>query len=361
MAETQSVLEYKCPCCGAGLIFGEDVQKMTCEYCDNSFNLESVREFNDASADYSDVFIQKDTDTAEWSETEQDSLNCFNCPACGGEIVTEEHTTATFCPFCGNPAILPGRLSGGLKPDAIIPFSTGKEDARKAFQALCKGKPLLPKGYADENRLEKITGIYVPFWLYDCDGTQDANFRATRVHRWSDSRYIYTKTDYFLLKRGASAKFQRIPMDGSSKLDDAVMESIEPFDYDRIVPFDTAYLSGYFADKYDVESEAGQQRINQRVGNTIDQLIAPSLLGYNTAIPAGKHLEVHDRGAKYVLLPVWFLHTTYKGRSYTFAMNGQSGKMTGTFPICPKKSFAWFASICAAVTALISILQWLAI
>lgn len=361
MADTAQVLEYKCPCCGAGLLFGEEQQKMTCEYCDNTFDLDSVRAFNDASTEYSDAFIMKDVNSEQWSEDEQESLNCFRCPTCGGEIVTEEHMTATFCPFCDNPAILPGRLSGGLKPDAIVPFSTGIEDAKKAFHDLCKGKPLLPKGYADENRLEKITGIYVPFWLYDCEGMQDTNYRATRIHRWSDFNYIYTRTDHFLLRRAASANFQHIPMDGSSKFSDTIMESIEPFDYNKMVPFDTAYLSGYFADKYDVDSTEGHPRIKERVGNTIDQLIAPSLVGYNTTIPSGKRLEIRDCSAKYVLLPVWFLHTRYKDRSYVFAMNGQSGKMTGTFPICPKRSAAWFAGICAGVTALVSLIQWLAL
>ena len=359
MADTAQVLEYKCPCCGAGLVFGEEQQKMTCEYCDNTFDLETVREFDEASKTEPDVFIQEEPKTVHWSEEEQYTLNCFVCPACGGEIVTDENTVATFCPFCDNPAILSARLSGGLRPDAVIPFCTSKDDAKKAFQALCKGKPLLPKGYADENRLEKITGIYVPFWLYDCDGTQDAKFKATRIHRWSDSRYIYTRTDHFLLTRGANAQFQQIPMDGSSKLDDALLESIEPFDYGKMVDFDTAYLSGFFADKYDVEAESGHERIRQRVGSTIDQLVAPSLMGYSTTIPYGKQLQVKNHNAKYVLLPVWFLHTKYRDGDYLFAMNGQTGKMTGTFPVCPKRSAAWFAGICAGVTALVSLIQWL--
>jgi hypothetical protein len=138
------------------------------------------------------------------------------------------------------------------------------------------------------------------------------------------------------------------------------MESIEPFDYKKMVPFDPAYLSGYFADKYDVESQDGHQRIKERVGNTIDELIAPSLVGYATTIPAGKHLQVRNHSAKYVLLPIWFLHTKYKDCSYVFAMNGQTGKMTGTFPICPKRSFGWFAGICAAVTVIAMLIQHLA-
>ena len=360
MTNAAQVLEYKCPCCAAALIFNESDQKLSCEYCGNTFDLESVRAFNEAenSAD-TDEFSWDDTKTEKWSPEEQAQLNCFTCPTCGGEIVTDENTAATFCPFCDNPAIMSGRLSGGLKPDAVIPFQTRKEDAQAAFRSLCKGKPLLPKGYTDEHRVEKITGIYVPFWLFDCESTQDAKYKATRIHRWSDRNYIYTRTDHYLLNRGASARFQRIPMDGSSKLDDTILESIEPFDYSRMVDFDTAYLSGFFADKYDVESSTGEERIRQRVGSTMDQLIAPSLMGYASAIPYGKQQQIRSDSAKYVLLPVWFLHTKYKDKSYIFAMNGQSGKMTGTFPICPKRSAAWFAAVCAGVTALVSLIQWL--
>jgi len=103
----------------------------------------------------------------------------------------------------------------------------------------------------------------------------------------------------------------------------------------------------------------GQARIQQRVGNTIDSMIQPSLMGYMTAVPTHKQLQIRHGKAKYVLLPVWMLHTKYQDKKYTFAMNGQTGKMTGTFPVCPKRSAAWFAGICAGVTALVSLIQWL--
>ena len=358
MSNETAVLEYKCPCCNAGLTFGEDEQQLTCEYCDNTFEIEAVREFN-RTEDTDDTFQWEETSHDNWSEEEENALKIFTCPSCGGEILSDEHTAATFCPYCDNPAILPSRLSGGWKPDAVIPFRTSKDDAKKAFAQLCKGKPLLPKGFAADHRLEKITGMYVPFWLYDCGGKVDGRYHATRVHRWSDSRYHYTRTDHYLLTRGAKADFSYIPMDGSSKMDNAIMESIEPYDYRQMIDFDTAYLSGFLADKYDVESATGEERIRQRVGGTLDERIAASCIGYVTVIPTSKNLQVNNTKAKYVLLPVWMLHTKYKDKTYTFAMNGQTGKMTGTFPICPKRSAAWFAGICAGVTALVSLIQWL--
>lgn len=360
MEQKSSVLEYKCPCCGAGLIFGEETQKMKCEYCDNEFELETVRTYNDSLNTPEESTVNwEDAQTQTWSEDEQNHLKIFTCPACGGEILTEETTAATFCPYCENPTILPGRLSGGLKPDGVIPFKTSKEDAKAAFLALCKGKPLLPKAFTQQHRLEKITGMYVPFWLYDCDSDFSAQYKATRIHRWSDSKYHYTRTEHFHVMREATADFISIPMDASKKMNDAIMESIEPYDYSQIVDFETAYLSGFLADKYDVEAAQGEDRIRERVGASMNSLVRSSILGYATCVPVNTRLNVQHGKAKYVLLPVWMLHTKYQDKTYVFAMNGQTGKMTGTFPICPKRTAAWFAGICAGVTALASVIQML--
>ncbi len=350
MAEAK-VLEYKCPCCGGYLKFAQESQKMNCEHCCNEFELETIREYYNGE-ESSDTFSWDEEGTPEPWDTED--LNGFECPSCGGQILTDHATAATFCPYCANPAVLRVRLSGGLKPDAVIPFKTGKEDAQAAFLALCKGKPLLPKDFTSRQQLQKITGTYVPFWLYHCNGEMEAKYRATRLHHWSDSRYHYTKTDYFLLTRAARADFDGIPMDGSTKMDNTVMESLEPYDYAQLADFDTAYLSGYLADKYDVESKSGEERIRQRVNTTMDEMIAGTCIGYASVIPTAKNLKISHSKAKYVLLPVWLLTTRYKDQLYTFAMNGQTGKMTGTLPICPKRTAAWFAGICAAVTALLT-------
>ncbi len=360
MAETTPVLEYKCPCCGAGLTFEQQSQKLHCASCDNSFELETVQELY-APEENGDSEDWEDTSTAQWSEEERDNLQSFLCPSCGGELLTDGQTAATFCPFCENPAILSGRVSGGLKPDAVLPFKKSKEDAKSAFLSLCKGKPLLPKEFTTQQRIEKITGIYVPFWLYDCSADQNVKFQATRVHSWSDSKYHYTRTDHYLLTRGASAAFSGIPMDGSSKMDNAIMESIEPFDYDQLADFDPAYLTGFFADRYDVESKLGQERVRQRAGSSMDEMIRKSVVGYATAVPMNRRQNIRHGKAKYVLLPVWMLYTRYKDQTYVFAMNGQTGKMTGTFPVCPKRSAAWFAGICAAVTALVTLIQYVAL
>ena len=198
------IIEYKCPCCNAGLSFGSDTQQLTCEYCENTFDIDAVRAYNESSSTTATEDFSWEAETKqEWTDAEQTSLNAFQCPACGGEILTEDTTAATFCPFCDNPSIMPSRLSGSLKPDAVLPFKKSREDATTAFLKLCKGKPLLPKNFTSQQRLEKITGMYVPFWLYDCDADFNSNYKATKVRHWSDSKYIYTKTEHFLLTRSS--------------------------------------------------------------------------------------------------------------------------------------------------------------
>ncbi len=357
MDQPETILEYKCPCCGAALRFEEGTQQLTCEYCDNTFDLETVRAYNEDAPQTAEHWEQ--TPNTAWSDAEQDRVVTYTCPSCGGTLLTDANTAATFCPYCGNPTILPGRLSGSLRPEAVIPFQTGKEDAQKAFLELCNGKPLLPADFTAQHRLEKITGIYVPFWLYRCDGSFEGRYKATKVHHWSDAHFHYTRTEHFLLRRSARGDFLNIPMDGSAKMDDAVMESIEPYDFSKLVDFDTAYLTGFFADKYDVTEDQGHERVRQRVRQTLEDQVSPTLLGFTTAIPTQKNVAVTQGKARYVLLPVWMLHTQYQGKDYLFAMNGQTGKITGTFPICPKRSLQWFASVAAGVAAVAAVIQLL--
>ncbi len=360
MKHDPTVNEYKCPCCDAPLKFSADAQSMKCEHCDNTFEIESVRAYNDSLSEKEDAFSWDSTTQAAWTEKEADVLQVFVCPSCAGELITDENTAATFCPYCGNPSILPQRLAKGLKPEGVIPFSTTKEDARTAFLRLCKKKPLLPRFFTEEHRVEKITGMYIPFWLYDCDSDFRGTYKATRTHHWSDSKYDYTRTEHFQLERAARAEFSRIPMDASKKMEDTIMESIEPYDYTALSEFDSAYLSGYLADKYDVSAAEGEERIRERVRSTMDEEIQRSIVGYSSVIPVHKNVNIRHGNAHYVLLPIWMLSTKYKDKTYLFAMNGQTGKLTGTFPICWKRTALWFGGVFTAASVLAALVQlWL--
>ena len=352
--------EYKCPCCGGAIAFDSDVQKMKCPYCDSEFEMEALSAYDDA-------LKAQPADDLKWEQSEgtplsEDGLRSYVCKSCGGEIIGDATTAATKCPFCDNPVVLMEQFSGTLKPDLVIPFKLDKKAAIAALKKHYEGKRLLPKVFKDENHLQEIQGLYVPVWLFDAQADADVRFKATQVRAWSDSRYDYTQTSYFVLNRSGSLGFQQIPVDGSTKMDDALMESIEPYDFSQAVDFQTAYLAGYLADKYDVDAEESIERANERVKRSTEEAFAATAMGYTSVIPEFSSVRLLGGKTRYALYPVWLLNTKWNGQTYTFAMNGQTGKLVGDLPLDKAAYKKWFMGIMGAVGAAafaLSYLLWL--
>lgn len=339
-----TVLEYKCPCCGGKIEFDSNLQQMKCPYCDTTFEVSTLQDYDAALQQEKPDDLQWETQAgSEWEQDESAQMNVYTCSACGGELVADETTAATHCPYCGNPVVLTGRLSGDLKPDYVIPFKLDKEAAKAALRKHMSGKKLLPRLFSDENHLDEVKGVYVPFWLFDADADASLRFRATRTRVWSDSEYNYTETSHFSLVRAGNIAFDHVPVDGSSKMADDLMESIEPFDFSEAVDFQTAYLSGYLADRYDVSAEESIERANARVKKTAEDAFAATASGYSTVVPESSSVRLSNGKAKYALYPVWLLQTSWNGQSFLFAMNGQTGKMVGDLPMDKGAFWKWFA------------------
>lgn len=328
------VMEYKCPCCGGAIAFDSHVQKMKCPYCDTEFEMDTLKEFEQEN-------MEQDHDP-QWdaSQTEQDgeqiggdgSMSAYICEACGGEVIADTTAGAMSCPYCGNPVIVPKQFEGMLKPDLIIPFKLDRKQAEQKLRDHLKGKVLLPKYFKTENRIKEVKGLYVPFWLYDSDANAEIRCRATRVHSWSDGDYEYTETEHFLVSRGGDLGFDKVPVDGSEKMANDLMESIEPFRYEEAVPFQKGYMAGYLADRYDQSSEECAPRANERMRESTVQAFMSTIQGYATCVPEHTDIRLKKGTISYALLPIWVLSTKYRDKSYTFAMNGQTGKFVGDLP-----------------------------
>lgn len=353
------VVSYKCPSCGAPLTFKSETQLFGCDYCESSYTLEALKQLygeNEASAEENAHETEPEWNGGtDWKSGETDNLIEYNCPSCGAQIFADATTGATSCVYCGNATIIPGQFSGSLRPDYVIPFKLNKEDAKKAFKANCKGKKLLPGNFITENTLESIKGVYVPFWLFDCDVDADMRYDATNVSRWSDSKYDYTKTDHYSVMRQGKISFDRIPVDGSSKMADEYMDAVEPYDYSGLVEFNTAFLSGYLADKYDVDIDNSKPRANLRVKNSTTDMFASTIIGYSSVTPQKADIRQHGGGVHYALMPVWMLNSSYKGKNYAFAMNGQTGKFIGELPVSKGRFWAWFLGMSAVFSAVASL------
>ncbi len=347
-----SLQEYKCPCCGGAITFDTDVQKMKCPYCDTEFEMETLVAYdNELKSDKKTDMSWEKAAGSEWYEGETEGLRIYICNSCGGEIIGDENTAATSCPYCDNPVVMMGQFKGDLKPDYVIPFKLDKEAAKEALKKHYKGKRLMPKVFKNQNHIDEIKGIYVPFWLFDADADANVRYKATRVRSWRSGDYQYTETKHFSVVRSGTLGFEHVPVDGSEKMPDELMESIEPFDFSEAVDFQTAYLAGFLADKYDVNSEQSITRANERIKTSTERAFAATVNGYTTIVPEHSNIQLKNGVAKYALYPVWLLNTTWKGKKYTFAMNGQTGKFVGDLPVDNGAYAKWLIGLTAGIGA----------
>ena len=363
------VTEFKCPACTAPLHFSEETGRLECDYCGSSFSVEemesrSAEKEQQAAEAFEKAAAEAKADAKDWDGPDvQDSwgeegthLKTYSCPSCGAELICDAATAATSCPYCGNNAIIPGQFRGALKPELVIPFQIGKDEAVKALKAHYKGKPFLPKSFSDENHIQEIKGIYVPFWLFDGQAEADVSFAATRSTVMVTGRERITTTRHFDVRRAGTVSFEKIPVDASKKMPDDYMDSLEPFRYDAMVPFSTAYLPGFFADIPDVSIEECSLRAELRATDTAVESMSRQVSGYETCIPTRKDAQLRRGKVRCALLPVWLLSTQWEGQNFLFAMNGQTGKMVSDLPVSKKRYWAWWGGLTAGITAALAVI-----
>ena len=363
------ITNYQCPACGGPLHFSNATQDLACDYCESHFSVAQIEAMyaqkDEAAAAASAQAAQTaEAHAAEESEwqlasgsswgAEGQNLAAYNCPSCGAELICDQTTAATSCPYCGNPTIVPGQLHGMLKPDYVLPFKLDKNAAMQALRAHYKGKKLLPNKFSQENHIEEMKGVYVPFWLFDGEAYADLTFDATRTHVTETRNERITTTEHFKLRRAGVVPFEKIPVDGSSKMPDDHMDAIEPFDYSELKPFSTAYLPGFFADKYDVGMQESAARADERATQTARDAMYARCGGYEGVIESGGQVLLHRGKVHYALLPVWMLSTKWNGQNFLFTMNGQTGKMIGDLPVDKGKYWKFFAIAAGITTALVT-------
>ena len=360
------VTNYKCPACTGPMIFSAATGKVECEYCGSTYDIKEIEnmmaaesakaEDAKASADAKDAAQSAD----EWEYTtegwNEDGMKTYSCPSCGAELVCDENTAATSCPYCDNPTIVPGQFSGMLKPEYVIPFKIPKDKAVAALKDHYKGKALLPKSFTQGNHLDDIKGVYVPFWLYDGVASGTAFYDAKKEQKHREGNEEVTVTDHFKVVRAGHAAFEKIPADASSKMDDNLMDSIEPYDYSEIKEFSKAYLTGFMADKYDVSAEEDTPRVEERAKNTFREMLRETVDGYSSVSEERADLRIEQGKISYAMMPVWMLTTKWKDQKFTFAMNGQTGKMVGDLPVDMGKYWKIFFAVVAVLEVIFALI-----
>ena len=346
------LMDYKCPACSGALEFDPATQKMLCPFCGSSYEMAELQA-KDAQLQDDRAGQWQSAQAGEWND---EGVAVFRCESCGGEIVGDETTSATACPYCGNPVVMAGRVSGEFKPEYVLPFKLEKKAATEKLKQYLSKKKFAPKAFLHENRIKEIRGLYVPVWLYDSDIHAAARFEATRKRTWTQGDTEYTETSYYDVYREGDMSFENVPVDGSTKMPEDLLESVEPFDFKQAVPFQTAFLAGYLADKYDISMEMGVSRVNERMKHSAEDTLRKTVKNFDSVESRSTQIELMRGVAKYVLYPVWLLNTVYRGETYTFAMNGQSGKFVGNVPVDGGKLGGLFAGVAVGSAAVLFVL-----
>jgi DNA-directed RNA polymerase subunit RPC12/RpoP len=334
------VIEYKCPSCGGGMVFDSATGMLSCHSCGRKDNIEEILDP-----------LMRQTFT-------EDEAKEYHCRSCGAVLITEAETTATVCSFCGSSVVLGDRLTGKLAPAKVIPFSISKDEAMRAFRKWCRNGRLTPSGFMTADRVKSMTGMYVPFWLYDLHNKVEVHAHGTRVRTYTKGDYQYTETQHFELYRDLVLNYVKVPLDASDKMNDELMDKLEPFPYDQLKSFKTPYLAGYIAEKYNYDDRDLLPRAKEKISSFIEESIRSSTSGYTTVTYTSKQIDTKPVRADYVLLPVWVIHYDYNKLQHTFAMNGQTGKVVGKPPISKAKVAGWFAGIFATSFIALKLISW---
>jgi DNA-directed RNA polymerase subunit RPC12/RpoP len=340
MEKEKTVLGLKCKNCGADLKFSPKYQMWICEFCGSQYDKEEF-DSNKEKTSKKDASVELDE---------------YSCPNCGAIVVADKNTSATECVYCGSSAIIKNRLQGRFKPDKIITFKTEKSEAVSKFQKYVSERWFAPDEFGKIENIEKVSGIYIPFWLFDCKTRGIVNAECSNSRIYISGNYRVTETDVFQCGRAGTMDFLDVPVDGSTKFPDDVMDSIEPYDYSEFKEFNYSYLSGFLAEKYDLDSTEVYERAKVRVENTTLDKVSESLHKFQQVNILSTDVNVENGEVEYALLPVWMLNINYLGNRYTFAMNGQTGKMVGNVPIKKSKVFKFGIKLFASLFVFLFIL-----
>lgn len=345
-SKIESTLTYKCPNCGAGLVFDAEKQSFVCKFC--------ISEFKEAELKKTEA--DKKAKAERKSEHEfEDSVDHYICSSCGAEIITDKSTVADYCYYCHDPVVLSGKLSGKYRPTKILPFKFDKTEARRMFLGYAKSKFFCPRDYFSEENSEKISGVYYPFWVADADAEAKLNATAFRVRTWCGGDYQYTETSRFDVKRSGNVHFEDITVSAISSEDKKMLEGILPYPKNEHIDFSIPYLQGFVAKKRDLERDDVSGEVKARMRGYSEAMLRDTIVGYTSVETDSTDLSFGSSHWESALMPIWIL--TYKKgeRTYVYAMNGVTGKIYGELPLSPIK-LALLGTLTFIAVALIGLL-----
>ncbi len=339
--------ETRFPCseCGADLRFQPGTDSLECAFCGTT---NALPERGAGTDHLSELDFEKAVrDKSPAAQTHETRLG--KCDNCGAEIEFGDAEHATECAFCAAPIVVGTGLERRIKPAALIPFILSEKDARKAMTKWLGKLWFAPGGlqeYARKGR--KMQGIYTPFWTYDADtksrykGQRGTVYYETRTVRVQVDGKMQTQQEQVQKIRWSPASgrvkrfFNDVLVLASTSLPKSYTDALKPWNLEALKPFSRDYLAGFHAEGYTVSLEDGYAEARHHMDNVIDGDVRTDIGGDRQQV-SNIDTTVSDVTFKHILLPVWMAAYKYRGKSYRFVVNGQSGNVKGERPYSKMK------------------------
>lgn len=321
---------FKCRNCGGNTVYSPEKETMYCPHCE-SLN----------------------------SEDEVRSREMDQCANCGAPLELEEYTSASKCPYCGTYLIFEERIENKYEPRYVLPFKISKEKAIEVMKSKFKKRTFLPDDFLSAATLEKMEGVYVPFWLYDYRTNYHYRGKGTKVRTWRRGDTEFTETSFYDVIRELDIDFDKIPVDASIAMEDGIMDLMEPYNYGECKDFKPHFMSGFYSEIYNMESSEVEQRAKVKVEKDAKELTRNTIHGYTTIVPREENCRYLHSRANYALLPVWQYIFSYKGKKIIYHVNGQTGKLVGEEPVDQTRVFGYGASAFVFLMMAGTLIKWI--
>jgi len=336
--KAQSTTEsFPCQQCGAILKYAPGTQHQVCEYCsfENKIAVRAgiIREYPLQEA------LEKIAEPVDIVPRQQ-----IHCDECGASFQFESSVHAGECPFCGTPIVTETRLSKAIQPKSLLPFGIDQKTAEEMFQQWLKGLWFAPNAVKKYARSEtKLNGIYLPFWTFDSDTAThyqgergDIYYVRQRVQVMRNKRLVtetrrVPKVRWTPVAGRVRRFFDDVLIGASRSLPRKIVDTLQPWDLNQLIPYDENYLSGFRSEFYQVDLDEGFDHAKQVMDNQIYKDIANDIGGDHQRIHS-THTQHKNNTYKHCLLPVWSAAFRYRDKSYRFVVNGRTGKVQGERP-----------------------------
>ncbi len=335
VAASRPNFEYPCQACGAKLVFQPGSSALACPYCGHRQEIAQapaaeIRE-HDLHAGLANVRRTKARDLS--TEAKQ-----VQCTFCGAISLTTRQ--ADHCAFCGSPVVLFNDETELISPESLLPFAIDPKRARHEFEKWVNGLWFAPNDLAKRAKAAGMDGVYVPYWTYD--SKTQSRYQGERGDAyWETESYTdgqgkrqtrqVRKVRWTSVSGTVDVDFDDVLVCASKSLPRKMIEKLEPWNLTELRPYDPAFLSGFGAERYAVDLEAGFAIAKERMDVQIRAAVCADIGGDEQRIWS-LSTSHHDTTFKHLLLPLWISSFRYSEKVYRFVVNARDGTVAGERP-----------------------------